>query len=144
MMARPMTLTIDNFELKDHESTLYRLSAMMGENGILLGFTNDVWDISAVRYVLWLQRQRYKLSTFGINTALIVPNQCYELNGFFKSIPRDIQFPMLADPQEIVYRQFTMEKSGYLLLDAEGQELERWYLKENASLSVKSVLTRLR
>jgi len=144
MVAAQVTPTNINFELKNHENVPYRLENLMGENGILLGFTGDVWEVSCVRYVLWLQRQNFKLSTLGINCALIVPNQTYELNGFFMSIPRDIPFPLLADPTHGVYEDLGMEKPGYMLLNRDGEILGRWYLNETASLSLKSVLYRLR
>jgi hypothetical protein len=97
-----------DFVLNNHENISHRLSMMMGEKGILLGFTGDVWDLNCVRYVLWTQRQSFKLSSFGVNTALVVPNHCYELNGFFMSIPRDINFPLLADPAYKVYGDYDM------------------------------------
>src|SRR5690606_86846 len=120
MVANQIMPVAINFELKNHENIPHRLDMLMGEKGILLGFTGDVWDVSCVRYVLWLQRQAFKLSTQGINCALIVPNQPYELNGFFMSIPRNIPFPLLADPMLDVYENIGMEKAGYMLLNREG------------------------
>lgn len=144
MIATQVSATNINFELKNHENIPYHLENLMGEKGILLGFTGDVWQVRCVRYVLWLQRQSFKLSTQGINSALIVPNQTYELNGFFMSIPRNIPFPLLADPTHQVYNDLGMEKAGYMLLNREGDILGRWYINETASLSLKSVLLRLR
>ncbi|MEO1646346.1 MAG: hypothetical protein AAFR67_14230, partial [Chloroflexota bacterium] len=98
MVALQTAPPANNFILHNHDNMAHELDMMMGENGILLGFTGDVWNVSCVRYVLWLQRQAFKLSTKGVSSALIVPNRPYELNGFFMSIPREIPFPLLADP----------------------------------------------
>jgi len=144
MVTAHVTPTNINFELKNHENVPYRLENLMGEHGMLLGFTGDVWQVSCVRYVLWLQRQSFKLSTYGINSALIVPNQTYELNGFFMSIPRDIPFPLLADPNASVYETVGMEKPGYMLFNRDGDILGRWYVNDTASLSLKSVMYRFR
>ncbi|MGJ3240757.1 MAG: redoxin domain-containing protein [Anaerolineae bacterium] len=131
---------IPPFELKDHEGVAYHLDMLMGERGTLLGFTGDVWEVSSVRYVLWLQRQHFKLASKGIQCALIIPNQPYELNGFYLSIPRKITFPLLADPNRDLYDAVGMDKSGYMAINDEGVELARWYLKETATLSMNAVL----
>lgn len=122
----------------------YELDKLMGEVGMLLSFTSDVWDINCIRYVFWLQKHSYKLCTYGINSVLITPNTDYELNLFDESMPRDMPFHLLADPTEQLKQKFEMKKAGYILLGSEGEELGRWYIKENASLSLKSLLTRLR
>lgn len=141
MIAYPATTK--NFALKNHENVVHELDMMMGERGILLGFAGDVWDVSCVRYVLWLQRQNFKLSAQGINCAMIVPNQPYELNGFYLSIPRDISFPLLADSLGTVYNDFGMEQTGYVLLNREGEVLNRWYITGIMSMNVKNVLLEL-
>ena len=142
-MAYPAT-TIQNFALKDHEKTVQELEMMMGERGILLGFAGDVWDVSCVRYVLWLQRQNFKLSAQGINCAMIVPNQTYELNSFYHSIPRDISFPVLADSLGAVYDDFGMEEAGYVLLNRNGEVLKRWYITGMMFMSMNNVMCALR
>ena len=144
MVASQLMQVGINFELKNHENIPYNFNMLKGERGILLGFTGDVWDVSCVRYVLWLQRQNFKLATQGLNCALIVPNQTYELNGFFMSIPRTISFPLLADPTQLLHNKVGMEKPGYMLLNQYGDIKGRWYINDTASLSLQSVLYRLK
>lgn len=144
MVALDTTPSITSFTLNDHNNRSHELNFMMGEQGILLGFTGDVWDVSCVRYVLWLQRQAFKLATYGVHSALVAPNRPYELNGFFMSIPREIQFPLLADPRREVYDQLGMDNPGFVLLGRDREVLGRWQVKDTSSLSLKSVLYRLR
>lgn len=144
MLAHQLTTVGINFELKNHQNVPYTMETIRGENGILLAFTGDVWDVSCVRYMLWLQRQNFKLAALGVNCALIAPNQTYELNGFFMSIPRVISFPLLADPTKSLFDEVGMEKPGYLLLGHDGDVKARWYVNETASLSFRSVVYRLK
>jgi hypothetical protein len=141
MLANVQSKT--DFVLNNHENISHRLSMIMGEKGILLGFTGDVWDLNCVRYVLWTQRQNFKLNSYGVNAALVIPNHCHELNGFFMSIPRDINFPLLADPNYTVYHDFDMAMPGFVLLSRDGETLGKWYITDTSSLSVKAVLDRL-
>lgn len=143
MVALQTAPPANNFILNNHDNMAHELDMMMGENGILLGFTGDVWNVSCVRYVLWLQRQAFKLSTKGVSSALIVPNRPYELNGFFMSIPREIPFPLLADPTGDVYEDLGMAQPGYVLLSRDRDVLGRWQINDSTSLSLKSVLYRL-
>lgn len=140
MVAYQLTPVGINFELKNHQNVSYNLETIRGENGILLAFTGDVWDVSCVRYMLWLQRQNFKLATMGVNCALIAPNQPYELNGFFMSIPREISFPLLANPTKSLFEEVSMEKPGYMLLGHDGDVKARWYVNDSASLSLRSVM----
>lgn len=130
-----------DFVLNNHKNISHQLSMIMGEKGILLGFTGDVWDLNCVRYVLWTQRQNFKLNSFGVNSALIVPNHCHELNGFFMSIPRDINFPLLADPSFSVYGAYDMAMPGFVLLNRDAEVINKWYITDTNSLSVRSVLS---
>ena len=129
-----------DFVLNNHNNISHQLSMMMGEKGIFLCFTGDVWNLNCVRYVLWTQRQAFKLNSFGVNSALIVPNHCHELNGFFMSIPRDITFPLLADPSCKVYGTFDMALPGFVLLNRDAEIINKWYITDTSSLSVRAVL----
>lgn len=141
MLAMPQTKR--EFVLNNHENISHRLSMLMGEKGILLGFTGDVWDLNCVRYALWMQRQSFKLASSGVNAALIIPNHSYELNGFFMSIPRGLNIPLLADPKFQAYGDFDMAMPGFVLLNREGEVLNKWYITDTSSLSLKSVLASL-
>jgi hypothetical protein len=128
------------FSLNNHENISYSLSTMVGYNGILLAFAGDVWDLSCVRYALWMHRQCFRLVTNGLHAAIIIPNHPYELNGFYMSIPRGIHVPLLADPKYQVYGDFDMAHQGFVLLNREGHILNKWYITDTASLSAKAVL----
>ena len=121
-------LQVENFEFRNHNNKSHYLSSQMGKKGLLLGFSGNIWDLSSVRQVLWLHRQSYKLALHNLGTAVIVPNEPYELSGFFMSIPRDITFPLLSDNRHQAYDMLEMnERSGFVLLNAEYCVVRRWF-----------------
>ncbi len=134
---------IHDFELKNHENVSHCLNMIMGKRGVLLAFSGNAWDLSSVRYALWLQRQNFKLATSGIQCAMIVPNQTYDLTGFYLSIPNHIPFPLLADPTFVVYKEVSMKRAGYVLLNQERHILGRWYIDDIMSFSVQNILQAL-
>lgn len=129
-----------DFSLQNHQGKRFNLSGLMGEVGMLLGFCGDIWDLASVRHVLWLQRQSTKLASRGINSAIIVPNYPHDLNGFYISIPRDILFPLLADPSQKVYDSFGIDDSGFVFIDANGLIRKRWMLVEGAVPQIRDIL----
>ena len=143
MVVNQTSSVVSDFVLNNHENIPHRLSMMMGDKGILVGFTGDVWDLSCVRYVLWMQRQSFKLAAQGVTSAFVIPNETYELNGFFMSIPRNIPFPLLADPKQSISAKFGMETPGFMLLNRDGEVQERWYVTDTSSLSIRVVLNRI-
>lgn len=144
-----MTLTLNsiapntqapNFRLLNHENVAHNMPQVMGENGLLMVFAGNVWDLGCIRTVLWLQRQMYKLSLHGINAVVIAPNHTYDLSGFFMSIPRNIPFPMLADPDSKVYAEYGVESSGYIMLDSNHHVRNVWKLNAGVVPHIKDIL----
>lgn len=140
MIAKQNTQKIDDFKLENYDNISHQLKMMMGEKGILLCFTGDLWDVGSVRSALWLQRQSFKLSKNGINCAMIAPNETHELRGFYMSLPNNIPCPLLADPSKSVTEKATMESPGYLLLNRDGDILGRWYADNSTAINVREVL----
>lgn len=132
--------TIEDFYILNHENVRYSLSQLLGESGILLGFSGDIWDLGSVRRVLWLQRQVYKLSLAGIMSAIVVPNETYDLNSFYRSIPRMIPFPLLADANKTVHTLLEIEFPGFVLLDQERQVVRKWFLQSGATPRTRDII----
>lgn len=132
--------TLENFQLLNHENVRYQLTNLMGESGILVGFSGDIWDLGSVRRVLWLQRQVYKLSMSGIMAAIVVPNETYELNGFYMSIPRMIPFPLLADPNREIHELCQIEFPGFVLLDRNRTVTRKWFLQSGATPRTRDII----
>jgi peroxiredoxin len=132
--------TAPDFKVYDHENKAHHLANLMGANGLLLGFASDIWDLGCVRHVLWLQRQTYKLSLSGINSAIIMPNQPYELTGFYMSIPRKIGFPLLADPKNQAFTGYEIEYPGFLYINGDGIVERKWFLRGDATPRLQDIL----
>jgi len=130
---------IEDFRLHNHENAPQRLKHVMGEKGLLLVMTSDIWNLSSVRYVLWLQNNSYKLALNGIEAAVIVPAQPYEINGFYMSIPRAIPFPMLADPNREVYDHFG-GKEGFVLIGRDRAVRKQWTPNDGSTPRVRDIL----
>lgn len=130
----------DNFRVYDHENRAIELGHLLGESGVLLGFASNIWDLSAVRHVLWLQRQSYKLSLAGVNCAMLMPNEPYELSGFYMSIPRQIAFPILADPNNQAFDAYEIEFPGFVLVNGDGIIEKKWFLKGDSTPRIREVL----
>lgn len=117
-----------DFELYDHENRLYRLGIVLGENGLLLGFTSDIRDLNGMRRLMWLRRQVYNLAMIGIHAALIIPDESYMLSDFYISSLLSVPFPMLADPAKRVHEAYAMHQPGLLLIDRDRQIQRQWLL----------------
>jgi peroxiredoxin len=129
-----------DFKVYDHANKAHRLANLMGENGLLMGFASDIWDLGCVRHVLWLQRQTYKLSLAGINSAILMPNQPYELTGFYMSIPRKIGFPLLADPDGTAFEAYEIEYPGFMFINGDGIVERKWFLRGDATPRLQDIL----
>lgn len=133
-------LVVEDLKVRTHNNFDACLASQMGTNGLLLGFSGDLWELSSVRQVLWLHRQMYKLTLHGLGSAVIVPNEPYELNGFFMSIPREITFPLWADITNHVYDTLEMnDRAGFVLLDTNMAVVRRWFTQDSVP-SVRDVI----
>jgi peroxiredoxin len=130
---------IQDFRLHNHENAPQRLQHLMGEKGVLLVLTSDIWNMSSIRYVLWLQNSSYKLALNGIECAVIVPAQPYEISGFYMSIPRTIPFPLLADPNREVYDYFG-GKEGFVLVGRDREVRKQWTPSDRSTPRIRDIL----
>jgi peroxiredoxin len=132
-----------NFRLLNYENIAYNLAQVMGENGLVLIFAEDVWNLTCIRNVLWLQRQVYKLSLNGIKATVVVPNHTYDVSSFYMSIPRKILFPILADRDGKIYQAYGIEDAGFVVIDNHQQIRDMWTLKTGIVPHIGDILNTL-
>lgn len=120
--------------------TSFDLNNIMGQSGMLVCFTGYIWDLRCLRYVLWLQQYSYEFREKGVSMTLIVPTPKYGLSGFLVSIPQEIKFSLIADPENSLLKQYKMAKSGFILLDTQQKVVKRWCDDDALYLSIRSVL----
>ena len=126
-----ITSTASPFILPDHNNIETQLNDLMGKSGLLLGFIGDIWQPTSVRRILWLQRHSIKFTRMGINIALLICDKPHMLYGFYMSTARPLEFPMLADVDRRVHRQFNMERySGLVLLDQDLTITDKWIVPD--------------
>lgn len=135
---------VEPFTLPNHNNLAHSLNQLRDEQGILIGLCHDIWDISAIRHVLWFQRHVHKLSYNHIGAALIMPTHAHELNGFYLSIPRQITFPLLADYKRETFAMFGIESSGFVALDGDNVVRKRWFMQNNGVPHMRDVLNTLK
>lgn len=123
---------VPNFSLCDHEHVYYSLDELMGQNGMLLGFIGDIWHPISVRRVLWLQRHVQKFAVMGTPVALLIRDYPHTLYGFHMSSPLPVPFPLLADSDGHIHKQYCMDRHpGLLLIDREHRLREKWLMPDD-------------
>lgn len=128
----------------NQDEATFDLNNIMGQSGMLVCFTGYIWDLRCLRYVLWLQRYSHEFREKGVSMTLVVPTHKHALSGFLMSIPQEIKFSLIADPENALLKQFEMAKSGFALLDTQQKVVERWSDDDALYLSIRSVLDFLR
>ena len=128
---------------KAHD-TSFNLDNIMGESGALLCFSGYIWDLRCIRYALWLQQYSEQFKIRGLTSTLVLPAHKHELSGFLMSIPQSIRFSLIADPQNILLKQYEMDSSGFVLLDSSQKVLNRWYADDALYIGVRRVLEFIR
>jgi peroxiredoxin len=120
-----------NFTLFNHDHRERSVADLSGARGLLLGFTGDIWQPASVRRILWLQRHSVKFTRMDINIALLICDKPHMLYGFYMSTARPLEFPLLADVDRQVHRQFNMERySGLVLLDHSLTIVDKWIVPD--------------
>jgi len=123
--------TAPDFTLYNHEQERYTLSYLIGERGLLLGFTNDIWLPASIRRILWMQRHAAKIMNEGVNVAIVLHNQPHTLYGFYVSSPVPLPFPLLADVNHQVHAMYNMASHpGMILIDANCITREKWLMPD--------------
>jgi peroxiredoxin len=119
------------FMLYNHENHQITLRDLMGRNGLLLGFTGDIWQPASVRRILWLQRHEPRFARRGVNIALLICDKPHMLYGFYLSTVTPLAFPLLADADRRVHEAFRMDRfSGLVLLDRMGVLRDKWLVPD--------------
>ena len=119
------------FSTYNHEKRLSDLHELPGPRGLLLGFTGDIWQPASVRRILWFQRHYPRFIREGIEVALLVCDEPHMLYGFYMSSVTPVGFPLLADVDRRVHRQFSMERySGLVLLDHDLMIRDKWLVPD--------------
>ena len=90
----------------NHDNQLLSIDDLMGEHGLVLGFTGDIWEPASVRRVLWFQRHFEDFQRLDIQLALLIGNEPYVLNGFSLSSALPLEFPLLSDVDQRVHRLY--------------------------------------
>lgn len=117
------------FHLPDHNRAHHNLTDLMGERGLILGFTGDIWRPASVRRILWLHRHAHMLQRTGFNVALLIHDEPHMVYGFYASSPTPPVFPMLADVDGAVHHLFGMDnQAGMIVLDHELRVRQNWTL----------------
>lgn len=124
-------LTAPNFAARDHAGCTYRMNDLMGREGLILGFIGDIWFASNIRRIIWLQKHAHTFIRMGYNVALVISDQPHMLYGFYMSSPTPPEFPLLADMDGRVHRQFNMEAHpGMVLIDRDHIIQHKWLLPD--------------
>ena len=130
-MGPPVGLDAPAFSLMNHENHVMALSDLMGERGILLGFTGDIWQPASVRRILWLQRQHHQFTTYGVEIALLICDKPHMLFGYSMGSVRPLQFSLLADTDRRIHEAYRMTRyAGLVLLDHEYTIRDKWIVPD--------------
>lgn len=120
-----------DFQLVNHENQQIGLKDLLGARGLLLGFTGDVWHPASVRRIFWLQRYAPRFLNDGVASALLICDKPHVLFGYYMSSETALSFPLLADAEREVHRQFNMERyAGLVLIDAQGILRDKWLVPD--------------
>lgn len=125
-----------SFCLPSAEGERHNLSTLMGEVGLLLAFSGDIWDIHSIRQVMWLQRYAPQFALLGARSALVAPNDSDALRSFVMSNPLKIPFKLLADPQRQSYHAYNIKAPCLLFISRSGYIGGQWHLGGTGAISV--------
>lgn len=104
------------FQLPTCDRQVIGLDTLMGERGLLLGFTGDIWQPVTVRRMIWLQRHSAALRAQGIEIALLVSSPPHMLAGFRVSSALVLDFTLLADVDGETRQRYQIDAHGGLIL----------------------------
>jgi peroxiredoxin len=120
-----------SFSLYNHENRITHMEDLCGTRGLLLGFTGDIWQPASVRRILWFQRHYPRFVRLGVDVALLICDKPHMLYGFYMSSVTPLGFPLLADIDRTVHKQFSMERyAGLVLLDSDLIIRDKWLVPD--------------
>ncbi len=120
-----------DFGVLSHNSQMMSLEDLMGERGLVLGFSGDIWEPASVRRILWFQRHYPQFARLNVNLALLLCNQPHQLYGYSMSSKATLEFPLLADVSREVHTLYNMERyAGLVIVDAAGMIRDKWLMPD--------------
>ena len=120
-----------DFGVLNHTNHVMSLESLMGERGLVLGFTGNIWEPASVRRILWFQRYYPQFARLNVNLALLLCNQPYQLYGYSMSSVTPLEFPLLADVNREVHALYNMERyAGLVVVDATGLIRDKWLMPD--------------
>jgi peroxiredoxin len=119
------------FTLRNHENKETHLRQLFGEQGLLLGFTGDIWEPASVRRIIWMQRHYMQFCKKGVGSALLTYDKPVTLSGFSMSSQVPLEFPLLADADHAVHEQYNMTRyAGLVLIDSNLILRDKWIVPD--------------
>lgn len=126
-----LNITAPDFRLYNHDNQQNSLADLMGEQGLLLGFTGSIWQPASIRRILWLQRHAARFKREGVNIALLICDKPHTLYGFYLSTVTPLSFPLLADVDREVHLRFRMDRfAGLVLVDHRHLIRDKWLVPD--------------
>ncbi|GAB1421058.1 hypothetical protein MASR2M15_11920 [Anaerolineales bacterium] len=126
--SKLVNIPAPSLSLIDANHNMRSIKTLMGRNGLLLGFAKDMWDLSTIRRILWLQKQSQRLDMYEVTCAIVLPNTPFILNSFALTIPGLLSFSLLADPDGEIFEQYNMQDSGFVFIDSQETIRKEWIL----------------
>ncbi len=121
-----------NVTPRDHTGQPIPLANLVGPKGLLLGFIGDIWQQVSVQRIFWLERHAHTFVHTGVNVALLICDEPHTLYGFYVSSLTPPDFPLLADENRDIHRQFSMTlHPGILLLDHNRVIRHKWLVPDD-------------
>ncbi len=109
------------FELLDETGHLRTIDALMGEAGLMVVFVRGTWCPQCIQTLYYLGKYSNTFKAHGLGVAIIAIDEPRALNNFKLSAPVAVNFPLLADANQVVRNQFDIAMSEtYLLIDRQG------------------------
>jgi peroxiredoxin len=124
--------TVPPFTVRDHAGDPQHINDLLGEKGLLLGFTGNIWNPTNARRIIWAQRHAHHINSTGVNVALLSCDQPDLLYGFHISMSPPPEFPLLSDLDGQIHALFNMAKyPGMVLLDRSRTIRHKWLVPDD-------------
>lgn len=112
---------VPGFQLEDENGVIRSLDGLYGEHGLLLVFVRGTWCTQCVATMYFLARYAKNITQLGVNIAIVAIDNVGALKAFKISASLPMNFPLLADEDETVHKDFDITiREKYLLLNNAG------------------------
>lgn len=107
-----------DFTLLNDQKQPVALHDLPGEKGLLLTFIHGTWCSSCVQTLYRLRQYEKIYAQEGFSVAAVAIDSPAALNVFRLSANPALSFPLLADEDEIIHKEYGLHHTGaYLVLD---------------------------